>query len=161
LYSNAFMPSVAVLEWQLVGDVLKFSSWTLGFLILARAGSVWYFATELCAGAVSLLANLWGVRYFGLPGVGIAFVLTYAAYWLIVVFVVRIRFGWTLVWQNLVWVFFGFVLAGTVGLLSHFQLTFLHAWVGAVASVVTAVFSVFSFMKGMRHSIPVVVRLPG
>ena len=96
LSSSAFMPSVRVLEWQLAGDVLKLSSWVMAFVILARAGSAWFLITELVAGLVSLLANLWAMRVFGLPGLGIAYIITYAAYWLIVALVVHRRFGFGL-----------------------------------------------------------------
>ena len=46
-YSSAFLPSVDVLEWQLVGSVLKLSSWVMSFVILARAGSGWFLLTEI------------------------------------------------------------------------------------------------------------------
>jgi O-antigen/teichoic acid export membrane protein len=110
-YSSAFLPSVAVLEWQLVGSVLKLSSWVMSFVILARAGSSWFLLTEICAGAVSLLANLWAMRTFGVSGLGIAFVLTYAAYWLIVALVLRSRFKIGLNYAGVTWLGLGCAVA--------------------------------------------------
>ena len=77
-------PGDAVLEWMLVGDVLKLLSWTGSFVILARGGPGRYFAIELIGGAC-LLSRLrrgqrsrrcrrghWDTRRLcGLPGCGV------------------------------------------------------------------------------------------
>jgi O-antigen/teichoic acid export membrane protein len=110
-YSSAFLPSVAVLEWQLVGSVLKLSSWVMSFVILARAGSGWFLLTEISAGIVSLIANLWAMRAFGVSGLGIAFVITYAVYWLIVALVLRRRFKISLNYMGFTWLGLGCVVA--------------------------------------------------
>lgn len=57
LFSNNFSPTVEILEWQLIGDLFKFSSWTMGFVVLARSGSVTLFITELITGLISLVCT--------------------------------------------------------------------------------------------------------
>jgi enterobacterial common antigen flippase len=113
-YSSEFLPSVVVLEWQLVGSVFKLSSWVMSFVILARAGSGWFLLTEISAGIVSLVANLWAMRTFGVSGLGIAFVITYAVYWLIVALVLRRRFRIGLNYTGLTRLGLGFVVALTM-----------------------------------------------
>ena len=55
LYSSTFSDTVAVLRWQLVGDVLKVAAWAVGFLLLAREARWPFFVSEL----------VWNALYVG------------------------------------------------------------------------------------------------
>jgi O-antigen/teichoic acid export membrane protein len=82
VYSSKFHPAVEILEWQLIGDLFKFAGWTMSFALLARGGSLYYFVPESIAG-VTLLVSTWpAVRWFGLSGLGISFLLTNVIYYL-------------------------------------------------------------------------------
>lgn len=97
IYSSEFAPAATILEWQLIGDLFKFSSWTMGFVILARSRSATFFAVELIAG-LNIVAMTWlGIHFFGLAGLGIGFLLTYVAHYAVVFIVVRRSIGmvWT------------------------------------------------------------------
>lgn len=89
VFSRNFGPSAEVLEWQLIGDLFKFSSWTMAFAVLARCRPSLYFCTESIAGALMLVSTWLGAKLLGLPGLGIAFLLTYAAYYAVVRTVLR------------------------------------------------------------------------
>ena len=97
LFSSQFLPAVEVLEWQLIGDLFKFSSWTMSFIILARCSSRTYFLTELTAGLAAAITSWVGIQWFGLEGLGISFVVTYIIYYSVVWAVVRreINFVWS------------------------------------------------------------------
>ncbi len=97
LYSSAFAPTIEVLRWQILGDILKVASWPLGFVILAAGAGKTFFFTEtttllLMGGlVVGLIADT------GLKITGIAFLVTYA-YYLPLVYILawrRIQFSWT------------------------------------------------------------------
>jgi PST family polysaccharide transporter len=96
IYSAQFNPTVTILEWQLAGNLLKFTSWTMSFAILARSGGLTFFLVELVAGIASLCSVWFSVKWLGLSGLGVAFLLTYAVYFLTVWLVVRqqIKFYW-------------------------------------------------------------------
>jgi PST family polysaccharide transporter len=81
LYSEAFVPAVAILGWQLVGTLLRLPSWTLAFAILARGRSGTYFLIELLGGVVLVVASLVGMDRLGLPGLGVAVLVTYLVYY--------------------------------------------------------------------------------
>ena len=81
LYSDEFLPASQVLEWQLVGDLLKLPAWALSFVILARGSSGRFFAVELLGGATLLVATLIGTATLGLAGAGIAYLVSYAVYY--------------------------------------------------------------------------------
>jgi len=96
-YSAKFHPAIELLEWQLIGDLFKFSSWTMSFVILARCSSVTYFFTESVAGVAIFVTSWLGMRWFGLPGLGMSFLATYIIYYTIVWLIVRkeINFVWS------------------------------------------------------------------
>ena len=93
LYSDAFSPATPVLEWMLVGDVLKLLSWTGSFVILARGGPGRYFLIELIGGTCLLFATVVAVNAVGVAGVGLGYAVAYAIYlgvvWLAVRPIVR------------------------------------------------------------------------
>ncbi|MBU6400566.1 MAG: oligosaccharide flippase family protein [Verrucomicrobia bacterium] len=89
IYSRQFRPVVSVLEWQLMGDILKFSSWTLAFVLLARDRSRAYFLAEAVVGITTVVSTWLGVRWFGLDGLGMAYLAQYALYFAVVWLLVR------------------------------------------------------------------------
>lgn len=97
LYSSAFTPAVAVLRWQILGDVLKIASWPLGFVILAAGAGKTFFWTETLV--VVLMGGL--IAGFsssvGLQITGIAFLVSYAVLLPLVYLLAnhRIDFQWT------------------------------------------------------------------
>jgi PST family polysaccharide transporter len=88
IYSRMFTPAVDILEWQLIGDIFKFSSWTMSYVVLARYSSSIFLLNESIAGGATLLMTWVGVKWFGLAGLGISFLATYIIYyfssWLLV-----------------------------------------------------------------------------
>jgi uncharacterized membrane protein (UPF0136 family) len=82
----------------LIGDLLKFSAWTMSFVVLARSGSTAFFLTELAGGVTLMLTSWLGMRSFGLAGLGVAFLITSLVYYLVVIATVRrtIGFRWTI-----------------------------------------------------------------
>jgi PST family polysaccharide transporter len=105
VYSRAFGPSVSVLEWQLIGDFFRFISWTMSFVVLACCSGFTFFIVELAGGAIYLVASWVGIQLFGLPGLGIGWLVVYIAYTGIVWFVVRreIQFVWTPQNMRMMW----------------------------------------------------------
>ncbi len=97
VFSSKFMPAADILEWQLIGDLLKFSSWTMSFAILARCGSSVFLLTESIGGVVTIVATWLAVRWFGLSGLGISFVGIYVVYYLVVWLILRreVPLTWT------------------------------------------------------------------
>lgn len=95
IYTPQFAPTIALLQWQLVGDVLKVSSWTLGFAILARCGGLTYLCAELASGTSLLLFSWIGLRLFRLEGLGMAFLasngVSFLVYWTILRRVIGLR----------------------------------------------------------------------
>lgn len=93
LYSDAFVPAVTILHWQIAGDVLKLASWPLAFVILAQGRGKLFWIIEalvmsVMTGAVWLL-----VAPLGLEATGIAYALAYLVYLPILLIAARRMIG--------------------------------------------------------------------
>ncbi|WP_210546271.1 O-antigen translocase [Rhodoferax sp. PAMC 29310] len=140
LYSSDFSPAVAVLRWQVLGDVLKVASWPLGFVIVAAGAGATFFWTEslvliLMGGLIAVFTSV-----IGLQATGIAFLISYMVY-LPIVFMLanrRIGFLWTSqVATLLVSIFCICILVFIISV---------KFWFGPLASLVgSMLFAVYSF----------------
>ena len=100
LYSQSFAPASNVLEWQLIGDVFRLSSWTLSFVILARSSSHTFLAVEAIGGAAILLASWLAMSRFGVAGAGMGYLGGYIIYFAAVWLVLRRQIGFRLTSTN-------------------------------------------------------------
>jgi antigen flippase len=89
LYSSDFEGAFGVLQWQLIGDLLRLPAWVLAFVLLARRTGVTYLGIEVIGGVSLLLATLVGLAALGLPGAGIGYAASQALYFAVVWLMVR------------------------------------------------------------------------
>ena len=47
LYAESFAPASDLLRWQVLGDIIKVSSWPMGFVLLAQGRGLLFLATQL------------------------------------------------------------------------------------------------------------------
>ncbi len=88
-YSAKFMPAVEVLRWQIAGVLLQVVSWPMGFMLRAKGNGTLFFYTELTANGAYLLFAWLGMAYFGITGIGMAFLAMNVTYVILIFFVVR------------------------------------------------------------------------
>ena len=72
-YSAAFTAAVGILRWICLGMILRVITWPMGFIILAKGESHFFFWTELAWTIVNIGLSWLCLRSFGLTGAGIAF----------------------------------------------------------------------------------------
>jgi len=92
-YSGRFEPAIQLLQWQMLGVLLKVCAFPIGFIILAKGAGKLFLMTETLTYVVSLALSWLCLRWLGLVGAGIAFLGMYAFCGLIVYAVVRRHFG--------------------------------------------------------------------
>jgi PST family polysaccharide transporter len=80
LFSAEFTQTSAILQWLIVGDVLKILAWPLGFALLARNDGRRYLLVETVAILVFIVAVWFLLPIIGLVATGAAFILMYCAY---------------------------------------------------------------------------------
>jgi PST family polysaccharide transporter len=87
--SKEFLDIIPLLRLYLVGDVIKIISWILAFLMWAKALKRLYIYTELSFFALNIALNFLFINLYGLIGTGIAYIVVYAFYTLLVFAVLR------------------------------------------------------------------------
>lgn len=78
-YSEAFMPAVEVIRWQIVGIALRIVSWPMGFIMLAKGMSKLFISTDIIYSVLNIGFLVGCMKIWGLEGAGIAFIFLYTA----------------------------------------------------------------------------------
>lgn len=89
LFTGEFAPMVELFPWMLIGDVIKLASWLVAYLMLAKAMTREFIATEVIFSASFVLMSMVMTNHFGLVGVTYAYALNYTLYFLAVAVVTR------------------------------------------------------------------------
>ena len=84
LYTPEFNVILTFVSWGMVGTVLRTLSWCLAFTILAKGDGKTYLWTEVASAVINLVLNILFYRWWGLTGLGVAFLVSYLLYTLIV-----------------------------------------------------------------------------
>lgn len=93
LYTEAFTPTIAILHWQLLGDLLKVMSWPLGFVILAAGAGRTFLVSETISLGVFVAAVGIGLPSIGVLATGVGFLVMYLVYLPVVWWLARRRIG--------------------------------------------------------------------
>jgi enterobacterial common antigen flippase len=94
-YSSKFDKAAEILCWQVAGMFLRVNSWPMSFIILAKGRAAALFWTEFAAYSIYVALGWLGLKIFGLPGTGMAFLGLYAFHWCIIYAVVRRMSGFS------------------------------------------------------------------
>lgn len=95
LYSDRFLAANEFISWACLGMILKFGSWVISFLFVAKAESKLYMINELSANLYYLVFSLIGYKTLGLTGLGIAFALEYIVYFIQCYLIARNRYNFS------------------------------------------------------------------
>jgi PST family polysaccharide transporter len=101
LYSTEFEAAAPTLRWICLGMALRVISWPMGYIILARGDQGVFFATELAWAVVNVGSSWLLVRWYGLEGAGMAFLMSYVFHVVMIYTVVRARFSFRMSRGNL------------------------------------------------------------
>lgn len=120
LYSADFYPAAPILQWHILGDLLKIVSWPLGFILLAKGDGRTYMLTEIGASALFVFAIWLGLPLIGIEAAGIAYFALYLVYVAVVYALGRHKIGFR--WSRNVKHSFAVLAAGC------FSVFFLAQW---------------------------------
>ncbi len=148
LYTSEFSVTADILRWQLLGDVLKIGSWTLGYLVLAQGKPVVYFLTELTWNASYLIVLVVLLPSLGLRATPAAYIAASGIYFLTVCIVTNRLAGF-------VWGRGNVVVMGSLAVLAlavlgaHHYLEAPWGWIAGVA--ITAAFGAVCLYRLVRE----------
>lgn len=89
LFTPDFLPMRDLFAWQLIGDLLKISSWLLAFVMPARGLIKSLLVTEIVFNCTYVLFSYAFLRLFGLEGVPMGYAVNYLLYGVVVLLIVR------------------------------------------------------------------------
>ncbi|MHA3774178.1 O-antigen translocase [Verrucomicrobiota bacterium sgz303538] len=88
-YSRKFDLAAEILCWQVTGMLLRVNAWPMGFIMLAKGRGAVIFWAELAVYSVYAGLGWLGLKMFGLPGVGMAFLGHYVFHCVLTYSIVR------------------------------------------------------------------------
>lgn len=94
--SDQFLPAQEILDWILVGGILRIASWCFAYVVLVAAPPQRFFVLEIVGAGLWALGSLAGLRLLGGPGLGIGFAVTYLGYLIASAVACRDQLGWQL-----------------------------------------------------------------
>jgi O-antigen/teichoic acid export membrane protein len=92
LYSKQFIPVNSMIQWVALGMFFKAASWSVAFILLAKGTTKLFFWSELINNAYTLGLSLLGYHFWGLTGIGYAFVSAYLLYLFQLAWMTNIKF---------------------------------------------------------------------
>lgn len=92
LYSKDFVPAEGMMLWAIYGCFFKVVSWCVAFGILAKGDYKMFLANEILTNAYSLPLKIFGYKFLGLTGVGIAYLICYVLYSMQVCLICKYRY---------------------------------------------------------------------
>jgi antigen flippase len=146
-YSSKFDRAAEILCWQVAGVFLQVNSWSMSFIIPAKGRAAAFFWTDFASYSVYVALAWAGLRLFGLPGIGMAFLGLYAFHWCVVYIVVRRMSGFTWSPCNVRLSLFG----GTAVLIALCaRLKLLEPWatiIGSILALLTGLYTLRALIR--------------
>lgn len=96
LYTRDFQIIQPMVYMGIIGTVFRALSYTMAYVMLARADGKVYMAVEVTSAAVYVGASILCFNLWGIPGMGVAYILWYVIYALMVGTLYRLRYGLSL-----------------------------------------------------------------
>lgn len=93
IYSEDFLPANDYISWAILGLMFKAASFVISYVFLAKAESKLFIVNETITKAYLILLELAGYYFFGLAGLGVAFLLAYLVYSIQVYVIAKKRYG--------------------------------------------------------------------
>lgn len=80
LFTPEFLPMENLFFWQLAGDFFKITSWLLAFLMVAKAMTMWFIATEVGFSLIFVGLGFLFMQWNGVVGITQAYLVNYILY---------------------------------------------------------------------------------
>ena len=93
LFTDEFAPMSELFLWQLVGNVMKISSFLFGYLVVAKAMTKTYISTELIFSISFVLLSELFVERYGLVGMSYSYAVNYGLHLVVMICVTKSK--WT------------------------------------------------------------------
>ena len=89
LFTPEFLPMKPLFTYQLLGDFFKIGSWLLAYLMIAKAMTKAFIATEIIFAASYVILSYYFMNHYGIIGATYSFCINYGAYWILMWLITR------------------------------------------------------------------------
>ena len=93
IYTKEFLTIVPMTRWLLIGSLIKSGSWAISFVFLAKGDGKTFLFNELGINCITLPSYLLGYHFFGIQGIGFAYIFNYSVYFAWVAIVASKKYG--------------------------------------------------------------------
>lgn len=93
LYSKEFLPIVSMVSWGILGMLIKAISFSMGYVLIANADSKLFLKTSLFFNSFFLIINILSYYYYGLEGVGIAFIVNHFIHFFVLKIILQKKYS--------------------------------------------------------------------
>ncbi len=83
LFTPEFLPMKPLFTYQLLGDFFKIGSWLLSYLMIAKALTKTFIATEILFAASYVVLAYYFMDHYGIIGATYSFCINYLLYWIL------------------------------------------------------------------------------
>ncbi len=147
LYSPDFFIIETFISVGIIGMIFRAISWCMAFVILAKGTGKIFFITEITSTIIFLFLYIPAFNIFGLNGFGVAFLLWYLFYSIIIAFVYYRKFRLKLNIACYKWLIWSLITSSTALLLMETNNTIATI----VLLIVTTAYSALKFKKLFSH----------
>lgn len=147
LYSPDFFIIETFISVGIIGMIFRAISWCMAFVILAKGTGKIFFITEITSTIIFLFLYIPAFNIFGLNGFGVAFLLWYLFYSIIIAFVYYRKFRLKLNIACYKWLIWSLITSSTALLLMETNNTIATI----VLLIVTTAYSALEFKKLFSH----------
>lgn len=148
LYSNKFLPVIEMMRWAMLGLIFKASSWSVGFMYLAKGDSKIFFIKEILSLSYLIGFSVIFFKLYGLSGLGIGFLCSYLASQIQTLILTFYLYSFTFTYQFLRLFFINIAFAVMVFL----PIMFVKNWFGiSIATIVTFISFFYSYKELNRR----------
>jgi len=92
LYSHKFTAINGMIHWAALGMYFRAISWSISYFFIAKGASKIYFWSELGMNIYVLLLNIVGYYFWGLPGLGISYLIGFVIFFVQVYVIAKINY---------------------------------------------------------------------
>lgn len=93
LYTSKFLPIIVYIQLSMIGMLFKAGSWSISYVYLAKSDMKTFIVTEVSSKIIQLGLYLLLYWKLGLNGLGLAFLLSFVVYTIIVYYTARLKYG--------------------------------------------------------------------
>lgn len=151
LYTADFLQIEGYTSWAILGVLFKAVSWAMGFVLLAKGAGRIFLVTELLSDTTSFVLNIVAYLFWGLEGIGIAYLVNFFLYAVGMWFLCRIYYG--LRFERSLYKVLGIVLLLSIPVLlfCRYGVSWTAVSFAIILTVVSIIYSVFQLKKKLNY----------